>query len=204
MQEGILSLMQMARTTAAVDEVKDAGLPYISVLTDPTTGGVTASFAMLGDIQIAEPGAVIGFAGAAGDRGDDPRDSCPKASSAPSTCWSTACSTWSCRARNCATAWRRVLDLPDGRARGSRGPVAAGARQRPRLADGTARAAHRRSDVLLERLMGLHPKLIDLSLDRMSRVLEALGHPERTPAAGRPCRRHQRQGLAGRLYARRI
>ncbi|CCQ72594.1 acetyl-CoA carboxylase, carboxyltransferase subunit beta [Magnetospira sp. QH-2] len=63
MQEGILSLMQMARTTLAVDEVKDAGLPYIVLLTDPTTGGVSASFAMLGDIAVAEPGAVIGFAG---------------------------------------------------------------------------------------------------------------------------------------------
>ncbi len=64
MQEGALSLMQMARTTIAVEEVKEAGLPYIVILTDPTTGGVTASFAMLGDIHIAEPGAVIGFAGA--------------------------------------------------------------------------------------------------------------------------------------------
>ncbi|MBB4286030.1 acetyl-CoA carboxylase, carboxyltransferase subunit beta [Roseospira goensis] len=64
MQEGILSLMQMARVTVAVDMVKDAGLPYIVVLTDPTTGGVTASLAMLGDIAIAEPGSVIGFAGA--------------------------------------------------------------------------------------------------------------------------------------------
>ena len=64
MQEGILSLMQMARTTTAIAEVKDAGLPYISVLTNPTTGGVTASFAMLGDVSIAEPDAIIGFAGA--------------------------------------------------------------------------------------------------------------------------------------------
>ena len=64
MQEGVLSLMQMPRTTIAVDEVKEAGLPYIVVLTDPTTGGVTASFAMLGDIAIGEPGAIIGFAGA--------------------------------------------------------------------------------------------------------------------------------------------
>ncbi len=64
MQEGILSLMQMARTTIAVDEVREAGLPYLVILTDPTTGGVSASFAMLGDIAIAEPGAVIGFAGA--------------------------------------------------------------------------------------------------------------------------------------------
>lgn len=64
MQEGILSLMQMARTTVAVEEVRDAGLPYIVILTDPTTGGVSASFAMLGDVAIAEPGALIGFAGA--------------------------------------------------------------------------------------------------------------------------------------------
>lgn len=64
MQEGILSLMQMARTTVAVDRVREKGLPYIVLLTDPTTGGVTASFAMLGDIQVAEPGAIIGFAGA--------------------------------------------------------------------------------------------------------------------------------------------
>jgi len=63
MQEGILSLMQMPRTTVAVEMVKDAGLPYIVVLTDPTTGGVTASYAMLGDIHIAEPEALICFAG---------------------------------------------------------------------------------------------------------------------------------------------
>jgi acetyl-CoA carboxylase carboxyl transferase subunit beta len=63
MQEGILSLMQMPRTTVMTRRLKAAGLPYIVVLTDPTTGGVTASYAMLGDIHIAEPGALIGFAG---------------------------------------------------------------------------------------------------------------------------------------------
>ncbi|MBO6560451.1 MAG: acetyl-CoA carboxylase carboxyltransferase subunit beta [Nisaea sp.] len=63
MQEGILSLMQMPRTVIAREIVKEAGLPFVVVLTDPTTGGVTASFAMLGDIHIAEPGAIIGFAG---------------------------------------------------------------------------------------------------------------------------------------------
>ena len=63
MQEGILSLMQMPRTTVALAELREPGLPYIVVLTDPTTGGVTASYAMLGDVQIAEPGALIGFAG---------------------------------------------------------------------------------------------------------------------------------------------
>ena len=64
MQEGAVSLMQMPRTVIATRLVKEAGLPFIVVLTDPTTGGVTASFAMLGDVQIAEPGALIGFAGA--------------------------------------------------------------------------------------------------------------------------------------------
>jgi acetyl-CoA carboxylase carboxyl transferase subunit beta len=64
MQEGILSLMQLPRTVIAVEEMKQAGLPYIVVLTDPTSGGVTASFAMLGDIAIAEPQAIICFAGA--------------------------------------------------------------------------------------------------------------------------------------------
>ncbi|MER8436515.1 acetyl-CoA carboxylase, carboxyltransferase subunit beta [Mesorhizobium sp. M1312] len=63
MQEGILSLMQLPRTTVGVDRLKEAGLPYIVVLTNPTTGGVTASYAMLGDVHIAEPGALIGFAG---------------------------------------------------------------------------------------------------------------------------------------------
>ncbi len=63
MQEGILSLMQMAKISAALMRLRAAGVPYISVLTDPTTGGVTASFAMLGDLNIAEPGALIGFAG---------------------------------------------------------------------------------------------------------------------------------------------
>jgi acetyl-CoA carboxylase carboxyl transferase subunit beta len=63
MQEGILSLMQMPRTTVAVQRLREAGKPYLVVLTNPTTGGVTASYGMLGDVQIAEPGALIGFAG---------------------------------------------------------------------------------------------------------------------------------------------
>lgn len=63
MQEGAVSLMQMARTSAALMKLDEAGLPFISLLTDPTTGGVTASFAMLGDLNIGEPGALIGFAG---------------------------------------------------------------------------------------------------------------------------------------------
>jgi acetyl-CoA carboxylase carboxyl transferase subunit beta len=63
MQEGILSLMQMPRTTVIIQELRERGLPYVVILTDPTTGGVTASYGMLGDVHIAEPGALIGFAG---------------------------------------------------------------------------------------------------------------------------------------------
>jgi acetyl-CoA carboxylase carboxyl transferase subunit beta len=63
MQEGAISLMQLAKLSAALMRLDEARVPYISVLTDPTTGGVTASFAMLGDLNIAEPGALIGFAG---------------------------------------------------------------------------------------------------------------------------------------------
>jgi acetyl-CoA carboxylase carboxyl transferase subunit beta len=63
MQEGVLSLMQMAKIAAALARLSAARLPNISILTDPTTGGVTASFAMLGDLNLAEPGALIGFAG---------------------------------------------------------------------------------------------------------------------------------------------
>ena len=63
MQEGILSLMQMPKATVMTRRLKEAGLPYIVLLTDPTTGGVTASYAMLGDVHIAEPGALLGFAG---------------------------------------------------------------------------------------------------------------------------------------------
>ena len=63
MQEGTLSLMQMPRTTLAIQEVKDAGLPYVVILCDPTSGGVSASYAMLGDVHLAEPGAMIAFSG---------------------------------------------------------------------------------------------------------------------------------------------
>ena len=63
MQEGTLSLMQLMKTSAAIARLEETGIPFISVITDPTTGGVTASYAMLGDINIAEPNALIGFAG---------------------------------------------------------------------------------------------------------------------------------------------
>ena len=89
MQEGILSLMQMAKTSAAIQRFREAGGLYISFLTHPTTGGVTASFASLGDITLAEPGALIGFAGP----GSSSRPSdrlCRRGSSARSTWRSTA------------------------------------------------------------------------------------------------------------------
>jgi len=63
MQEGLLSLMQMAKTTAALTDLADRGLPFVTVLTDPTTGGVSASYAMIGDVVLAEPKALVGFAG---------------------------------------------------------------------------------------------------------------------------------------------
>jgi acetyl-CoA carboxylase carboxyl transferase subunit beta len=65
MQEGVLSLMQMAKASAVLSQLAERGLPYVSLLTNPTTGGVSASYAMLGDLILAEPGAVIGFAGRA-------------------------------------------------------------------------------------------------------------------------------------------
>jgi acetyl-CoA carboxylase carboxyl transferase subunit beta len=74
MQEGAISLMQMAKISGALMRLDEARVPYISVLTDPTTGGVTASFAMLGDLNIAEPGALIGFAGPARDRANHPSE----------------------------------------------------------------------------------------------------------------------------------
>ena len=95
MQEGALSLMQMAKISAALARLREARLPYLSILTDPTTGGVTASFAMLGDLNIAEPGALIGFAG--------PRvieqtigESLPEGFSAANSSWNTDFWTWSC------------------------------------------------------------------------------------------------------------
>jgi acetyl-CoA carboxylase carboxyl transferase subunit beta len=92
MQEGILSLMQMPRTTVAVQMLREAGLPYIVVLTHPTTGGVTASYAMLGDVQIAEPGALICFAGPRVIE-QTIREKLPEGFQRRNTCSTTACST---------------------------------------------------------------------------------------------------------------
>ena len=94
MQEGMFSLMQMARTTVAVQRLRAARTPYIVVLTNPTTGGVTASYAMLGDVQIAEPGAVIGFAGARVIE-QTVRERLPEGFQRAEFLQSTAWSTWS-------------------------------------------------------------------------------------------------------------
>ena len=89
MMEGAISLMQMSKICSALARLDEAHKPYISVLTDPTTGGVTASYAMLGDLNIAEPGALIGFAGPRVIE-QTIRQKFPKVSSARSSCWTTA------------------------------------------------------------------------------------------------------------------
>jgi acetyl-CoA carboxylase carboxyl transferase subunit beta len=104
MQEGLLSLMQMAKTNAALTRLAKKGLPYISVLTDPTMGGVSAGFAFLGDVVIAEPKALIGFAGPRVIE-STVRVTCPKASSAPSSCSRKAPSISSATAASCARPW---------------------------------------------------------------------------------------------------
>ena len=90
MMEGVLSLMQMAKISSALARLDRQRIPYISMLTDPTTGGVTASFAMLGDLNIAEPKALIGFAGPRVIEQRFARN-CPKVFSGASSCWSTGC-----------------------------------------------------------------------------------------------------------------
>ncbi len=113
MMEGVISLMQLAKISAALAKLDKAKVPYISLLTDPTTGGVTASFAMLGDLNIAEPGALIGFAGPRVIE-QTIRQKLPQASNAASSSCSTACSTQSFPASNSSrtsrahwTSWQR-------------------------------------------------------------------------------------------------
>ena len=177
MQEGILSLMQMAKTSAALARLGEAGLPYFSVLTDPTTGGVTASFAMLGDVILAEPRALIGFAGPARHRGDDP----PAAARGLPALG--------------VPARARAVDL-HRRAPGAQGHPPPS----PRLLRGPADAARMTYAEALARLLGLrggeHAGMRP-GLERIEALLEALGHPEQS-FTHRPDRRHQRQGLGGR------
>ena len=192
MQEGILSLMQMPRTTVGVQMLREAKLPYIVVLTNPTTGGVTASYAMLGDVQIAEPGALIGFAGARvieqtireklpegfqraeylKDHGmvdmvvhrHDMRPTLARL----------------CRLLTKSPAVETVVEA--GARDRHPGPDRAGRRCGAGSASRVNAPAAKPSQPLGEliaRLSGLHPKRIDLDLERMHRLLERLDHPER-------------------------
>ena len=104
MQEGMFSLMQMPRTTVAVQRLRAARLPYIVVLTNPTTGGVTASYAMLGDVHIANPAqwSVLPARASSSRRS---ASGCRRVFSAPNICRRTAWSTWSCRGSKCAPRW---------------------------------------------------------------------------------------------------
>ena len=174
MQEGVLALMQLPRTTVAVDAFRDVKLPYIVVLTHPTTGGVTASYAMLGDVHLAEPGALIGFAG-------------------PRVIEQTI-------REKLPDGFQRAEYLlehgmvdhgrpppsapPDHRARsaGCSAPRADPRRAEPagdRGRAGLGRSPMERSDAILERLLHLHPREIDLSLERIEVLMADLGHPER-------------------------
>ena len=175
MQEGILSLMQMPRSTVAVEMLKEAGLPYVVVLTHPTTGGVTASYAMLGDIQIAEPGALICFAGPRVIE-QTIRETLPEGFQRAEYLLDHGMLDRVVPRKDLrdelATMLRLLTNQPRLRARR---PAARPSRRPPRPRHMTPPAA----TAVLERLTALHPKVIDLSLDRIERLLAALGHPER-------------------------
>ena len=193
MQEGALSLMQMPRTTIAIEEVKEAGLPYLVILTDPTTGGVTASFAMLGDIAIAEPGAQIGFAGQRVIE-QTIREKLPEGFQKAEYLLEHGMIDMVVHRFELRPTVARIIRLllqPDleqdaeqRRRLPEEPPVAligtgeGGARRRRPAAE-TAPVTSYGSDLILARLRGLHPKTIDLSLGRIERLLAQLGHPER-------------------------
>ena len=189
MQEGILSLMQMPRTTVALAELREAGLPYIVVLTDPTTGGVTASYAMLGDVQIAEPGALIGFAGQRVIE-QTIREKLPEGFQRAEYLLEHGMidmvvprgdlkEKLALLDRLSGAGGRRP---PDGRLR------ALGAPGRP----GAARPAFE-----------LSPAGDRLGLERIAALLERLGRPQDALPPVLPCRRDQRQRLDRRLPSRR-
>lgn len=108
MQEALFSLMQMAKTSAALDRLTKAGLPYISVLTDPTMGGVSASLAMLGDINVGEPKALIGFAGPRVIE-QTVREKLPEGFQRSNSCWKRVPSISSSIAAKCVTVWPACL-----------------------------------------------------------------------------------------------
>ena len=166
MQEGALSLMQMPRTIIAADMVKEAGLPYIVLLSDPTTGGVSASFAMVGDITLAEPGAIIGFAGARVIE-ETIHEKLPDGFQ---------------RAEYLLDHGMVDMVVPRGELRATIGRLLGLLRDRhpgdfSAAGDAGGRMTAPTSDIVLARLTRLHPKLIDLSLGRVERLLAALGAP---------------------------
>ena len=192
MQEGILSLMQMPRTTVGVDMLREAGLPYIVVLTDPTTGGVSASYAMLGDVQIAEPGALIGFSGPRVIE-QTIRERLPDGFQRAEYLLDHGMIDMIVHRHQLKPTLSRLLQLMlkrpasrpaltngqlNGQANGpdeQSGPRAGHSLQ-PTLGMNQLPAP---SEAVLERLLKLHPKRIDLVLERIERLLAALGHPER-------------------------
>ena len=192
MQEGILSLMQMPRTTVGVQMLREAKLPYIVVLTNPTTGGVTASYAMLGDVQIAEPGALIGFAGARVIE-QTIREKLPEGFQRAEYLKDHGMVDMVVHrhdlrptlARLCrlltkspaleAALEARARDRPSGPDRLRCG---CGAGSAPRVNAPAARPDASLGE-LIARLSALHPRRIDLDLERMHRLLARLDHPER-------------------------
>ena len=192
MQEGILSLMQMPRTTVGVQMLREAKQPYIVVLTNPTTGGVTASYAMLGDVQIAEPGALIGFAGARVIE-QTIREKLPEGFQRaeylkdhgmidmvvhrhdlrPTLARLCRLLTRSPALETVSKACNRGHHSGPDRIR-----CGCGAGRAPRVNAPAARPAPPLGE-LIARLSALHPERIDLDLERMHRLLERLDHPER-------------------------
>ncbi len=215
MQEGILSLMQMPRTTVGVQMLRETKQPYIVVLTNPTTGGVTASYAMLGDVQIAEPGALIGFAGARVIE-QTIREKLPEGFQRAEYLWDHGMVDMVVHRHEMRPTLARLCRLltksPAMEVAAKPAPeVVSPAPDRFRCRDGAgstpgvnalaARPAPPLGD-LIARLSALHPRQIDLGLERMHAAAGA-ARPSRTQAAaGDPRRRHQWQGFDHCLSAR--
>ena len=195
MHEGILALMQLPRTTVAVETLREAHKPYIVVLTNPTTGGVTASYAMLGDVHIAEPGALIGFAGPRVIE-QTIREKLPDGFQRAEYLKEHGFVDMVVHRHELRGRWRGCAGCCARRRRPRQCRSARRCRCRPKLRrrprqqhdawagheDGVARLLRTPMtpvDSILARLLALHPKRIDLSLDRMWRVLERLGSPQR-------------------------
>ena len=209
MQEGILSLMQMPRTTIAVQELRAAKLPYIVVLTHPTTGGVTASYAMLGDVHIAEPGALIGFAGPRVIE-QTIREKLPEGFQRAEYLQDHGMVDMVVHRHQLRDTVSRVIRIltkapPCSQATSGNGEWRRTARARRRRPRQLIR--HGVSDAILKRLLSLHPKIIDLSLDRMWRILARLGNPQencrRSSMSRAPTARARRLLICARRFSKR-